>query len=103
MVRSVEDPVLFSWVVLDSPYFVFEALACASGFDVLFFAFLIVLCFEDFDFEDLLGGVDGVGDFAVRFNLVVEAIGCTVASTLTAAFLVVERVTRLFGSGASEA
>jgi len=79
--------------VLDSSSFAF------SGFGVLLSASLTNLDFEVLD----LGGIwNGAGGFSVCCVSEVEGLAILVASVLVVLSLVEERVTRRFGSGASE-
>jgi hypothetical protein len=70
-----------------------------SGFGVLLSASLTNL---DFEVLDLDGIWDGAGGFSVCCVSEVERLAFLVASVLAVFSLVEERVTRRFGSGASE-
>jgi hypothetical protein len=71
-----------------------------SDFVVLLSASLTALDFAILDLDLLPEEADGLGGANVPFDLVVEIFDCVVVSLLPAVFLVEERVTRLFGSGA---
>jgi hypothetical protein len=102
MVRSIGAFALRSVDALGSESFDLGDLALVSDFVVLLSASLTVFDFAILDLDVLPDVADGLCGVDVRFDLVVEGFGFAVALLLPVSILVDERVTRLFGSGASE-